>query len=177
MDNEFILNFLVNSAWQITAIYVLAAVGTYLLKNYSAHYRHVVWITALFLCLSAPVITATQIVPSLTINPGYYSASQPLNTTTDDEPLVDHTKRRSSQVVVNTTPKNMRLVAAAYLIFIGLCTLRFVRLWRTKEKLRLSVTFTGLTAPIETALKRCKTLFGIKRVQIGRSATACVTAE
>ena len=102
MDNEFILNFLVNSAWQITAIYVLAAVGTYLLKNYSAHYRHVVWITALFLCLSAPVITATQIVPSLTINPGYYSASQPLNTTTDDEPLVDHTKRRSSQVVVNT---------------------------------------------------------------------------
>lgn len=174
MDNEFILNFLVNSAWQITAICVLAAVGTYLLKNCSAHYRHIVWVTALFLCLSAPLITATQIVPSLTINPGSYTASQPLNTTTDDEPLVDHTKRRTSQVVINTKPQNMQLVAAAYFIFLGLCTLRFVRLWRKKEKLRCSVTFTGLTAPIEIALKRCKTAFGIERVQLGRSATARV---
>ena len=174
MDNEFILNFLVNSAWQITAIWVLAAVGTYLLKNCSAHYRHAVWITALFLCLSAPVITATQVVPALTLNPGFYSASQPPNTTTNDEPLVDHTKRRSSRVVINTKPQNMQLVAAAYFIFLGLCTLRFVRLWRTKENLRRSVTFTGLTAPIEIALKRCKTAFGIERVRLGRSATARV---
>lgn len=174
MDNEFILNFLVNSAWQITAICVLAAVGTYLLKNSSARYRHVVWITALFLCLSVPVITATQVVPALTINPGSYSASQPPNTTTDDEPLVDHTKRRSSQVVINTKRQNMQLVAAAYFMFLGLCTLRFVRLWRTKEKLRRSVSLTGLTAPIEIALKRCKTVFGIERVQLGRSATARV---
>ena len=174
MDNEFILNFLVNSAWQITAICVLAAVGTYLLKNYSANYRHVVWITALFLCLSAPVITATQVVPALTLIPGSNSASQPPNTTTEEEPLVDHTKRRSSRVVINTKPQNMQLVAAAYFIFLGFCALRLVRLWRTKEKLRRSVTFTGLTASIEIALKRCKTAFEIERVQLGRSATARV---
>lgn len=172
--NEFVLNFLVNSAWQTTAICVLAAAGTYLLKNCSAHYRHLVWVTALFLCLAAPVITATQIVPALMINPGSYSASQPALVTTDDEPLVDHTKRRSSQVVVNTTPRNMQLLAAAYFIFLALCTLRFVRLWRTKEKLRRSVTFTGLTAPIEIAFKRCRTVFGIEKVQLGRSETARV---
>jgi len=175
LDNEFILNFLVNSAWQIAAIFVLASLGAYLLKNCSAHYRHIVWITALFLCLIAPVITATQVIPMWTVNPVSSSTSQPLNTMTDDEPLVDHTQRRgSSQVVVNTTPQNMQLIAAAYFIFLGLCTLRFVRLWRSKGTLRGSVRFTGLTPPIEIALKRCKALFGIEKVQLGRSSTVRV---
>ena len=31
--SEFILNFLVNSAWQVVAICALAALGTYLLKK------------------------------------------------------------------------------------------------------------------------------------------------
>jgi hypothetical protein len=44
--NELVLNFLVNSTWQIAAIFVLASVGTYFLKNSSAHYRHIVWVTA-----------------------------------------------------------------------------------------------------------------------------------
>ena len=173
-DNEFVLNFLVNSMWQIAAIFLLASLGAYFLKNCSAHYRYIVWITALSLCLLAPVITATEVLPTLEINPRPYPTSQPLNTTTDEEPLVDHTRRRSSQVVVNTAPRNMQLVAAAYFVFLGLCALRFVRLWRTKEKLRRSVTFTGLSASIETSLKRCMTLFGIEKVQLGHSPTARV---
>ena len=172
-DNEFILNFLVNSAWQIAAIFMLAVVGTYLLKNCSAHYRYIVWITALFLCLIAPVITATQIVTWRShVIP---SASQIRVENEDNLAPVNHTqRRRSSQVVVNTTPQNMQLIAAAYFIFLGLCALRFMRLWRTKERLRRSVSFTGLTPSIEIALKRCMALFGIERVRLGRSPTARV---
>jgi hypothetical protein len=68
----------------------------------------------------------------------------------------------------------MQLIAATYFLFLGLCAFRFVRLWRTKERLRRSVSFNGLTAPIEFALKRCQTVFGVENVQLGRSATACV---
>lgn len=172
--NEFILNFVVNSTWQIAAIFVLASVGAYFLKNCSAHYRYIVWVAALFLSLLAPVITATQVVHTLTINPRSYSTSQPLNTTTDDEAAVDHTRRRRAQVVVETKQQNMQLIAAAYFVFLGLCALRFVRLWQRKERLRRSVSFTGLTESIQISLKRCMALFGIKRVQLGRSPMVCV---
>jgi beta-lactamase regulating signal transducer with metallopeptidase domain len=176
MDNEFILNFLVNSAWQIAAICVLASIGAYFLKNCSAHYRHVVWITALVLCLVGPAITATEMVPAVATSFGSGDIRNFVTTTDDtDETLVpNHTKRRNSQVPVNTTPRNMQLIAAAYFIFLGLCALRFVRLWQTKERLRRSVSLTGLTPPMETALKRCMALFGIERVQLGRSPTVRV---
>ena len=71
--NELIFNFVLNSTWQIVAIFVLAAVGTYLLKNCSAHYRYVVWITALFLCLIAPVITA----PNVAVSCSFIRSSNP----------------------------------------------------------------------------------------------------
>jgi HEAT repeat protein/beta-lactamase regulating signal transducer with metallopeptidase domain len=171
---EFLLNFLANSTWQIAAIFLLATVGTYFLKNCSANYRHLVWITALFFCLLAPVISAIQVVPTFAMNPRSDSTSPPQNTTTDDEVAVDHTRRRSSQVVINTEPQNMQLIAVAYLLFLGLCLFRFVRLWLNKERLRRSLTFDALTAPIESSLTRCMSVFAVDNVRLGRSQTARV---
>ena len=175
--SEFLLNFLVNSTWQTVAIFVLAAVGTYFLKNSSAHYRHIVWVTALFLSLVAPIITATQMLPALRSHAISYAPQISIEVMPEAEENIapiNHTQRRSSQVVLNTTPQNMQLIAVAYCVFLGLCALRFVRLWRTKERLRRSVSFNALTVPIEIALKRCMTVFGIERVQLGRSPTARV---
>src|SRR5687767_9221083 len=175
--SEFLLNFLVNSTWQTAAIFVLAAVGTYFLKNSSAHYRHIVWVTALFLSLVAPIITATQMLPALRSHAIPYAPQVSVEVMPEAEENIapiNHTQRRSSQVVLNATPQIMQLFAVDYCVFLGLCALRFVRLWRTKERLRRSVSFNALTVPIEIALKRCMTVFGIERVQLGRSPTARV---
>ena len=174
--SEFILNFLVNSTWQIPIVCGLAVLGTYLLRNSSAQYRHIVWVSALLFCLIAPVVTATEIVPALPMKSGFNDGRALVTTTnnTDEELIPDHTRRRESQIVVEATPRNMQVIAAAYLVFLGLCAVRFIRLWRTKERLRRSVSFAGLTVPIEIALKRCMAVFGIERVQLGRSQTACV---
>jgi beta-lactamase regulating signal transducer with metallopeptidase domain/HEAT repeat protein len=181
--SEFLLNFLVNSTWQTAGIFALAAVGTRLLRNCSAHYRHIVWLTALFMCLVAPVITVTQVVPTWSIafrSEAVIASSettQAMAATPDGDDGVaplDHMRRRSSQVAVTATPREMRLIAAAYLLFLGLCAIRFVRLWTTKERLRRSVTFDGLTAPIHITLKRCIALLGTKNVRLARSSTARV---
>jgi beta-lactamase regulating signal transducer with metallopeptidase domain len=174
--SEFILNFLVNSTWQIPIVCGLAVLGTYLLRNSSAQYRHTVWVSALLFCLIAPVVTATQIIPALPMRSGSDDGRTLVTTTsdTDQELIPDHTRRRGSQIVVEATPRNIQVIAAAYCVFLGLCAVRFVRLWRTKERLRRSVSFNGLTAPIEIALKRCMTVFGIEGVQLGRSQTAQV---
>lgn len=171
--SEFILNFLVNSTWQIAAICMLATAGTYLLRNCSAHYRYIVWITALVFCLIAPAITAMQVVPSLPVT----AVSQPMETrpaTAVEEVSIDHTRRRNSQVALNATPRHMRFASVAYLLFLGLCAVRFVRLWTAKERLRRSASFDGLTPAIESAAKRCMRLFGIENVHLARSPSARV---
>ena len=182
--NEFVLNFLVNSTWQIAAITALAGLGAYCLRDGSAHYRHVVWIAALVLCLVAPALTAIDAWPSLPASAGSYA--MPVSITTDnthytdntdsadDDTLVDHTRRRTSQVVVSATPRNMQLIAAAYVVFLALCAVRFGRLWITKERLRRSVSFEGLTPSMDVALKRCMTVFGVEGVRLARSPTARV---
>ena len=171
--SEFILNFLVNSLWQIPVIYGLAVLGACLLRNNSARYRHTVWVTALFFCLIAPAITAIEVVPAYTITP-----SQVVKTTADnadDQTAPDHTRRRrSSQIVVDATPRKMQVISAAYLLFLAFGAIRFTRLWLAKERLRRSVSFEGLTASIEIAMRRCRAVFGIERVQLARSPLARV---
>ena len=173
--SEFILNFLVNSTWLIAAVCAIAALGTFLLRNYSAQYRHAVWIGALFFCLIAPVITASEILPSL---PATEIVSNQVVEITkanaDDTAPLDHTQRRHSQIVVNATAGKLQLLSAAYLLFLGFAAIRFTRLWITKERLRRSVSFEGITAPVEISLQRCMAVFGIESVQLGRSQTARV---
>ena len=169
VGSEFILNFLVNSLWQIPVVCGLAALGTFLLRNSSARYRHTVWVTALFFCLIAPATTAIEVVPAYTITPTTVSVDA------DDQVTPDHTRRRqSSQVVVDATPGKMQFVTAAYLVFLALGAVRFGRLWRTKERLRRSVGFDGLTSQIEIGTRRCMEAFEIEKVQVGRSSIARV---
>jgi beta-lactamase regulating signal transducer with metallopeptidase domain len=170
--SEFILNFLVNSLWQIPAICALAAVGACLLRNCSAHYRHIVWVTALLFCLIAPALTTTQIVTP-------YSITSPVPETiadnADDQTTPDHTRQRgSTQVIVEATPGRMQFVSAAYFLFLAFGAIRFMRLWLAKERLRRSVSFEGLTASIEIAMQRCKAVFRIESVRLARSPLARV---
>jgi hypothetical protein len=45
--SEFILNFVLNSCWQIAALVAVAALASWLLRNGPARYRHVLWVVAL----------------------------------------------------------------------------------------------------------------------------------
>ena len=62
--SEFVLNFILNSCWQIAVIFAVAAIGAWLLKNGPARYRHALWIVALTACLVVPLLTATRFVPA-----------------------------------------------------------------------------------------------------------------
>jgi hypothetical protein len=61
--SEFILNFVLNSAWQVPAIFVIAALASWLLRNGPARYRHTLWVIALVVSLVVPLLTATRVVP------------------------------------------------------------------------------------------------------------------
>jgi hypothetical protein len=62
--SEFILNFVLNSAWQIVAIFVVASLVSWLLRNGPARYRHTLWVIAMLASLVVPLLTATRFVPA-----------------------------------------------------------------------------------------------------------------
>src|SRR5688572_28773013 len=61
--SELIFNFVLNASWQIAAIFAVAALASWLLKNGPARYRHTLWIVALIACLVVPLLTAMRFVP------------------------------------------------------------------------------------------------------------------
>ena len=65
ISSQVLLNFLLNSFWQIALVAGLASLSSWLLRNSAARYRHWIWVTALLLSLGVPVTTSWQ---SLTNN-------------------------------------------------------------------------------------------------------------
>lgn len=174
--SELILNFVLNSAWQIAVIFAVTMVCDWLLKNGPAHFRHTLWIIALAACLVAPLLTATRAVPEsfvpvVSSQPRPAVASQVA--TALDEPAVDRIGTRRRQPIT-TTPRTLLPLAFAYLVFVFARAIRLVRFWRRKEKLRRSATRFGLIPEVARIAERCGRLLGVANVTVKRSTEARV---
>lgn len=62
ISSQLLLTFLLNAFWQILLVGALAALGSYVLRNSHARYRHWVWVGALCLAFAVPAITALRTV-------------------------------------------------------------------------------------------------------------------
>jgi beta-lactamase regulating signal transducer with metallopeptidase domain len=173
--SEFILNFVLNSCWQIAAIAVIAALASRLLRNGPARYRHVLWVVALAASLIVPVLTATRIIPTFqeqtvpsAVSPGKVNNSGP-----QDDLTVDHIGARRTRTVT-TTPRIVLFLVFAYALFIFVRATRLIRFWLRKERLRKTGTRTGLAPEVSAAADRCRALLGIRDVTVTRSSEARV---
>ena len=179
--SEFILNFVLNAGWQIVAIFAVAALASWLLKNGPASYRHTLWVVALVACFVAPLLTATRFVPAWVsrvqiVTPNTLRASAPASETpglTVDENLnVDHlvTPRTKS---ISASNRTALLLMLAYVLLIFGRSIRLARFWRRKERLRRSATSDGLPPVIEMIAERCRRVFGVDAL-VARSEEARV---
>ncbi len=60
ISSQLLLTFLLNALWQIALIAALAALGSWLLRNSVARYRHWLWVSALCLAFLVPAITSSR---------------------------------------------------------------------------------------------------------------------
>ena len=180
--NEFIVNFVLNSAWQITAIFAVALLVAWLLRNGPARYRHVLWIVALAASLIAPLLTATRLVPQV-ISSFEIDAAQTLVRTNasylprlaDSEDLnFDHIAP-SRRKTLDLWPRDIVLLTFIYALFICFRSVRLVRFWRRQGNLRQSATDIGLPPEVEAAAQRCRSLLHTSAA-IGLSKQARVPA-
>lgn len=179
--SEFILNFVLNSVWQVTAISLVALAASWLLRNGPARYRHTLWIIALIASIVVPLLTVTRVVPEWISSFQVVAApSKPENVVRVEAQngsefsfTVDHTSSRRS-TTVRTTQRSVLLLSLGYLAFILVRALRLIRFWRRKEKLSRSASRAGVTTEIEAAAQRCRDLLSVAEAPVTLSAKAHV---
>src|ERR1044072_5087957 len=120
--SEFILNFILNSCWQIAVIFAITALAAWLLRNGPARYRHALWIVAL---------TAGVVVPAWASNVSVSAPSRPIPVNAED-PVVDHigSPRRKT---VTTSTSSVLILSFAYMLFICGRAIRLARFWARKR--------------------------------------------
>src|ERR1041385_959396 len=87
LSSPLVLTFLLNAVWQVALIAGLAALGSWLLRNSVARYRHWLWSSALCLAFFVPAFTASQ-----TLLDSIYQSNAPLITNEAIPPLVASTE-------------------------------------------------------------------------------------
>ena len=180
--SEVILNCLLNSLWQIPAIWAVAALGAFLLKRCDASYRHTLWIVALMLSVVIPVMSVIEIMPAVPVSfeSPVVERSSPVaavgqSAINDDATTpLNQVRKRNHPVVVTTTPRNLQLLTIAYALFILFGVIRLTRMWLIKERLRKSATLIGVTRQVETTANYCGGILGLSNITVARSNTARV---
>ena len=178
--SEFILNFVLNSCWQVAAIALFAWLASRPLRNGPARYRHALWVFALVMSLLVPLLTATRYVPSwisrtqVTTVPSAVAPGGVDNVSSGVDSNVDHIGTRRRATTITTTSRNVLFLTFAYLLIVLARAIRLTRFWQRKERLRRSATRVGLAAEVEAAADRCRNLLGIRDVIVTRSSRARV---
>jgi len=172
--SEFILNFVVNSCWQIAAIVAVTSLAAWLLRNGPARYRHALWVVALLSSLIVPLLTATHVVSAWnSTEPSAVAPGRVNNSGPQEDFNVDHIGARRT-TTVTTTPRIVLFLALAYALFILVRAIRLARFWQRKERLCKTATRTGLAPEVIGAAERCRELLATRDVTVARSSKARV---
>lgn len=189
--SELAMHFLVNAAWQIAAVAIVASVCARLLRNVAARYRHPLWFASLVLSLALPLWGLfnfdVQRDGPLHIEERPAAAVQArerLTSTSDASPspavtdgavagslrLEDLLRTRRQSVAAS--PSLALALAIAYAFFVLYRLVGLWRAWLHAQSLRRSSYERELPTPLAAVALRCKEVFGLKRVPLMFSTKA-----
>ena len=187
---QLLLTFLLNASWQIALVVAFAAVCDWLLRGTLARYRHGLWIAALFLSLTVPLLSSASLITTLlsakTASQPAQIAATPVFVTSVSSPDLDsleppaaeHSASHPAPTTSEPARRNSlasaihlnRILATVLIALYGLFLLyrtgQLIRAWRrTKTIVESAITFE-YTGPIEAIIQRCQTAIGVVRVRI-----------
>lgn len=169
--SEFALGFLLNAAWQIAVIALVACVCSRLLQGSAARYRHALWVAALVLSLALPVwglldftgeaprqITeqrtdATQAQGNLTSAPNS-SLEMKVAVPQVSGPALGQLLKSHRQPIV-TAPSLSLLLALFYALFVLYRLDALWRSWQQTKRLRRSIYEREIPARMSAIAARC----------------------
>src|SRR5690349_90398 len=172
-NSQLVLTFLLNAVWQVALIAGLAALGSWLLRNSVARYRHWLWSSALCLAFFVPAFTASQtLLDNVTV-----TNSQVTFASDNIPPLVASTEPFTSTTALPSTFRlNQTLVLALLAVYFGFLLFRIFKLlqaWRTTRTIRRLAVELEPDDRIAAIISRCELALGAhsRRVKVFRSGT------
>ena len=176
LSSQLPLTFLLNAFWQVALIAGFASLGSWLLRNSVARYRHWVWATALCLAFLVPAFTSSRtLIDTVTstntpvtferssISPFAHEAVPPLPET-------------NSSALASTFKINQTLgltLLGIYLAFVLYSLFKLIKAWRTTRMIRRRATEIEPNDNVAEVIRRCELEFGTRAgsVKVFRSET------
>lgn len=184
--SEFAFGFLLNAAWQIAIIALVAWACSRLLQRSAARYRHALWVAALMLSLALPVwglldftgeaprqITEQRTGVEQTSGNLNSALASPLDSKTvapqDSSPALGQLLQRRKQSIV-AAPSLPFILALCYALFIFYRLGALWRSWRRTKRLRWSIYEQEIPARMRAIAARCSAALRVRSVPLMCSA-------
>ena len=152
------LNFLMNAAWQLIAIAIVALVADRLMRD-APRARHFIWVGALLLSLLLPLLSAAA---TLT---GTKSTALPAVV---DVPLVVPTNIDTTLVpdswslsTIHVSPRFAVLLLTLFIIALAFRCVRMCRAWLNTRGIRRDATVFEPRDEVLSVVRQCQSAFGI----------------
>jgi bla regulator protein blaR1 len=162
------LNFLINAAWQLVAIALMTLAADRLLRG-SPRLRHILWVAALVLSLSLPLLSALPVLKHTSALAVPAALDTFLISSPDiDSPILQPVANDSSVHVSETIA--LLLVSAFLVAFAFRCYQILKACWMTRTIRRGAERFEPDTNML-TIVARCKKVFAVNKCSILKSTS------
>jgi beta-lactamase regulating signal transducer with metallopeptidase domain len=175
ISSQLLLTFLLNAIWQVALVAALAALGSWLLRNSVARYRHWIWVSALCLAFFVPAVTASRTFFETKGQPELTFARVPVAPfETETAPL--GLPEASSSILPTTFHLNQTLGLALlgiYFAFVLYRVFKLVQAWQTTRTIRRGAVELEPDRVIADVIRHCELEFGTRSraVKVFRSET------
>jgi beta-lactamase regulating signal transducer with metallopeptidase domain len=174
LTSQLLLTFLLNALWQIALIALVASLGTWLLRNSFARYRHWVWATALCLAFFVPAFTSSRTLfdnVTQTNNPVTFERQSIAPFAPEAVPSLPETSSPASIFKLNQS-LGLTLLGI-YFAFLLYSTLKLIQAWQTTRSIRRRATEIEPNDDVAEVIRRCELEFGTRggSIRVFRSET------
>ena len=176
LSSQLLLTFLLNAFWQVALIAAFASLGSWLLRNSVARYRHWVWATALCLAFLVPALTSSRTL--------FDNVTQPKTPLTFEREsrlpfaseAVPRIPEMSSSAPDSTFKINQTLgliLLGIYFAFLLYSTFKLIQAWQATRTIRRRATEIEPNDRVAEVIHRCELEFGTRAgsVRVFRSET------
>lgn len=174
LSSQLLLTFLFNAFWQVALMAVLASLGSWLLRNSFARYRHRVQAAALCLAFLVPAFTTSRtLIDNLTqSNSSVTFESSPLLTNEVVPPLPE----TETSALASTFKINQSLsltILGIYFAFLLYSIFKLIQAWQTTRTIRRHATEIEPNDSVAEVIHRCELEFGARAgaIKVFRSDT------
>jgi beta-lactamase regulating signal transducer with metallopeptidase domain/uncharacterized membrane protein YkoI len=176
LSSQLLLTFLLNACWQIALIAAVASLGSWLLRNSVARYRHWVWATALCLSFLVPAFTSLRTLFDDVIQPHTPATFETGRLALLENETIPRLPETSSSALASTFKLNQSLgltILAVYFAFLLYRIFKLIQAWQTTRTIRRRAIEIEPNDSVAQVIHRCELEFGTRAgaVRVFRSDT------